>query len=277
MSVYKFKEIVKKANECQSNVKKKYSTGISDDWTYYFAKAVISPKKDITKFSFKSAKKPTGTDISRQIKQSDYLNICKKLVKETETHKQLPNNIQWGKYELKPVLLKEIFSRILTYYNDNGKLPAQVNANSKIFIKPVEYPETVYNDFVKKTGKKPKTLDETLTYVSNHMNYEGYNDDKYSNKQVLEKKRGNCVDLLQWLINMAKAEGYECKCIHVQCRSSGTGHVFGKFRHKKYTENTWITRDPAAVAGGHDIHKIWCADGYVLAVNPSWFLENLQR
>ena len=38
MSVYKFKEIVKKANECQSNVKKKYSTGISDDWTYYLQK-----------------------------------------------------------------------------------------------------------------------------------------------------------------------------------------------------------------------------------------------
>ena len=113
MSVYKFTDIVKKAKECQSNVKKKYSTGISDDWTYYFAKAVISPKKDITKFSFKSAKKPTGTDISRQIKQSDYLNICKKLVKETESHKQLPNNVEWGKYKLKPLLLKEIFSRIL--------------------------------------------------------------------------------------------------------------------------------------------------------------------
>ena len=78
-------------------------------------------------------------------------------------------------------------------------------------------------------------------------------------------------------MNYAKAMGYESKCIHVKCKTSGTGHVFGKFKHKKHTENTWITRDIAAVANGESIRSVWCSDGIVQATNPSWFLENLNR
>ena len=87
---------------------------------------------------------------------------------------------------------------------------------------------------------------------------------------------GNCTDLMQWLANMAQAMGYDWKCIHVECRVSGIGHVWGKFRHKTYTENAWINRDPSAVCG-NSIRNMWCEDGYLLAENPSWWMENLNR
>ena len=76
---------------------------------------------------------------------------------------------------------------------------------------------------------------------------------------------------------MVEPLGYEWKCVHVSCRSSGTGHVWGKFRHPTRTGNEWINRDPAAVASNGDIYSMWCEDGYVNAYNPSWWMENLRK
>ena len=256
---------------------KKYKTGISSNWSYYFAKAILTPKKDIKKISFKDASKPRGDHISRQLSKSEYIGICKTLTAYVEKHKQMPNTTSYKKYNLHQHLLTEFLSRILVYYDKHNAMPKTANINSKCFTKPTEYSNEVYDYFVKKTGKKPKTLDEVLSYVANYFKYEYYYDDKKSNKQVMDSKAGNCTDLLQWLINMVKALGYEAKCIHVQCKSSGGGHVFGKFKHKKHTENSWVIRDIACVASNGNIKCVWCSDGYKLGENPSWFMENLNR
>ena len=277
----KYKEIISKAKTCQSNVKKKQKTGIGEEWTYYFAKSILSPKKDIKKISFKSPKKPNGNDISRQIKQSDYLNICKKLVKETESHKQLPNNVEWGKYKLKPLLLKEIFSRILVYYDSHGKLPLQVNANSKIFTEPSETHNEVYDYFVKVFGKFDNTIDGALAKVED-KGYDYYYDDRYSNKQSIDRiKKGlgvNCTDschvfynIMLQLIKFGKYKKVEC--LHVMCSSGG--HV--KLRITM-NDGTKIIRDPACCISDNSkgIRCVWCTNTPI-AVNPSWFLENLNR
>lgn len=277
MGTHTYKEIITQAKNCKNNVKKEYKLGINYKWSYYFAKAILTPKKDIKKATFNDCKNPSGTYISRQISKKDYLDIAKRYVNYIEKNKTFPNFATYGDYNIRPRLLTAFFADILVSYDKNGKLPDKMNINSKCFTKPTETGNTVYDYFSKVTGKSYKTIDEFLTYISNHYVYEGYSDDKYSNKQVIDKKKGNCVDLLQMMMNWAKAKGYECKCIHVQCKVSGTGHVFGKFRHKTNTGNKWITRDPAAVAGGNDIHKVWCEDGYLLATDPSWFNANLNR
>ena len=276
MSVHTYKELISKAKTCQNNVKKNYELGINYKWSYYFAKAIIKPKTDIKKGTFNDCKNPIGTYISRQISKADYLDIAKRYVAYIEKNKRFPNYATYKDYQIRPRLLTIFFANILVSYDKNGKLPVEMNINSKCFTKPTETGNAVYDYFVKKTGKKPKTMDEVLEYVCNYFHYQGYFDDQKSNKQVMDSKSGNCVDLLQWLINMLKPLGYEGKCIHVECRKSGTGHVFGKFRHKKNTENKWVTRDPAAVCQ-NSIRNVWCDDGYLLAENPSWFMSNLNR
>ena len=155
--------------------------------------------------------------------------------------------------------------------------------NSKVFTKPIETTNEVYKYYVKKTGKKPTTIDEVLTYIKGR-GYGNYFDDKLSNKQVIggfvnssKSLNANCTDVLQFLINMAIAMSYDWKCVHVKCKSSGTGHVFGKFKHKTHTGGKWITRNPASVLNGGGISSVWCSDGYVQAINPPWFLANLNR
>ena len=44
---YTYNTILGKAKTCQSNVKKEYKLGITSRWSYYFAKAILTPKKDI--------------------------------------------------------------------------------------------------------------------------------------------------------------------------------------------------------------------------------------
>ena len=277
MTEYTFKQLVEKAKACQTNVKKEYKLGISYRWSYYFAKAILNPKKNVKKGNFKDCANPSGTAISRQIGKADYTQLAKNYVAWIEKNKTFPNFAYYGDFRIRPKLLCIFFANILVDYNKNGKLPDKMNINSKCFNKPeVVTGNEVYDYFVKKTGKKPKTMDDVLEYVCKYFHYEGYFDDKKSNKQVMDSKAGNCVDLLQWLINMLQPLGYECKCIHVQCRTSKTGHVFGKFLHKKNTENTWVIRDPAAVCQ-NSVRNVWCENGYRLDENPSWFMENLNR
>ena len=277
MTEYTYKQVLGVAKACQANIKKEYKLGVTSKWSYFFAKAILQPNKVYNQFNYPAPQQPHGDYLSRQISISDCLDCCKRLVKYVETNKRMPNYIAWKNFKISPALFTEVLSRVLIYLDTHKTLPKYANINSKVFKEETETDNVVYNYFVKKTGKKPKTVDETLTYISNNFVYEGYNDDKYSNKEVIDKKKGNCVDLLQFLTNMAKAEGYETRCIHVKCRQSGTGHVFGQFKHNIHTENTWITRDPAAVAGGNNIRKIWCENGIKLATDPKWFLANLNR
>ena len=278
-----YKEIVDIAKKCKKSVEEQYKLGINTAWAYYICKAVMKVNTDFTRIgTIKEPGNPRGDHISNQIYKHEYFDMAKRLIKFTEEKKVLPNFIKItlpanGKtYRVRARDYIYMFSRILVYYDKNGKFPKYANVNSKSFTKPTETGNTVYDYFVKKTGYRPKTLDDILEYVAEHFEYEYYYDDQKSNKEVTDSKSGNCTDLMQWLCNMVEPLGYEWKCVHVTC-SSGTGHVWGKFRHPTNTGNEWINRDPAAVASNSSVYSMWCENGYVNAYNPSWFLENLNR
>ena len=276
MTNYKYDTIVSNAKKCKTSVDKNYKLGVTSLWSYYFAKAILYPNKDIKKLSFKQASKPSGTIISRQISKSNYTDMAKRLVKYVETHKQLPNYINHGKFKIRTRLYTYMFAKILVYYNTHKQMPNYVSITSKAFTKPVETGNRVYDYWVKKTGTKPKYIDDVCDYILKHFNYEFYFDDHKSNKEVIDTKAGNCTDLSQMLSNMAEALGYEWKCIHTQCRQSGTGHVYLKLRKG----GNWFTRDIACIVD-ESRYCVWCdvdnAKGYKLAENPSWWMANRNR
>lgn len=273
----KYKNIVKQAKKCIENVKTKQELRMSTKWSYYQAKAILNPKTDIPKIRIAKPNKTKQSKISRQISKTDYLELAERYIKYIEKHNCLPGYIKYNGFKLKPRHLTVLFSKIVLYQYKHGELPKEVNFNWKWFIKPTETGNEVYDYFCKVTGKKFTTLDDLLEYIEEYGRYIKYFDDVRSNTQVTTCLCGNCTDWMQWLWNMAKAMGYEVRCLHVQCRVSGTGHVRGQFKHPKNTGGKWIDRDPAAVADGGGITSLWCSDGYLLATNPSWFLENLSR
>lgn len=276
MSEYTYLSIVKAAKECKSNVEKSYKLGVTAKWAYYFAKAIVNPKRNIKKLSFDNAPNPSGTNISRQIVKSDYTDMAKRLIKYVETNKQLPNYITYKSYKLRTRVYVYMLAKIVVYYNTHNQMPNYVSISSKAFTKPVETGNAVYDYWVKKIGTKPKSIDDVCDYILKYFNYEFYFDDHKTNKQVIDSKAGNCTDLSQMLSNMAEALGYEWKCIHTQCRQSGTGHVYLKLRKG----GNWFTRDVACIAD-ESKYCVWCdvdnAKGYKLAENPLWWMANRNR
>lgn len=274
----KYKNIVKQAKKCIENVKTKQELGMSTKWSYYQAKAILNPKTDIPKIRIAKPNKTKQSKISRQISKTDYLELAERYIKYIEKHNCLPGYIKYNGFKLKPRHLTVLFSKIILYQYKHGELPEKVNFNWKWFIKPSETGNEVYDYFIKKTGIKLKYFDDFCDWIKNKVNYEFYFDDRKSNKEVIDSKAGNCTDLLQLAVNIAEALGYEWKIIHTQCKQSGTGHVYAKFRKKGSTE--WFIRDVACIADNSD-YCVWCnvdtGGGYLLDVNPSWFLENLHR
>ena len=281
MSTYTYNEILQQAKTCQKSVKNNHELGMSSTWGYYFAKAILNPQKNIPKLSIAAAKNPSSTYISNQIYKSSYIDICNRLTKYIENNRQLPNYVTYKDYKLSPRLVAEILSRILIYYQNNKKLPAYANANSKVFTKPVETNNEVYNYFVKVFGAFDNTIDGALAKIAG-KGYGYYYDDVYSNKQSIDRmKKGqgvNCTDSCQvfynimlQLIELGKYRKVEC--LHIKCRG-GDGHVRLRIT---MNDGNYIYRDPAAVLDSGSVTKNWCSDGTLLSVNPSWFMQNLKR
>ena len=170
-------------------------------------------------------------------------------------------------------------------FQGNNKY-ASSNVENKITIKeqpkpqPKSYSQQILEAFEAKFGSV-STIDGALAKVCD-WGYAYYYDDRYSNLESINRiYRGlgiNCTDACHLFWHIAKALGYEVRCIHVGCRG-GDGHGRLQFRHPSRTGGSWINRDPAAVlsANGQGVTYCWCLDGTTWAIDPSWFLENLYR
>ena len=271
---------VKKAKEIKKGVETEFKL-VASTPVYYIAKAILKPKTSIKKIKVDKAEKSDGDYFSRQIYHSTYMDMAERLVGYVERNHKMPNNITFTtktgkKYHINIDLCTEMFARILIYYDTNKAYPKYANITSKAFVKPTETGNTVFDYWVKKFGFKPTCIDDVCDYILNHFDYEFYFDDHKTNKEVIDTQAGNCTDLSQMLSNMADALGYEWKCIHTQCRQSGTGHVYLKLRKG----GEWFVRDVACIAD-ESRYCIWCdvdnGGGYLLSENPSWWLQNRQR
>ena len=278
---YNYNTIVNNAKKCKVSVEKNYQLGVSSLWSYYFAKSILNPGKDIMKLGFEKASKPYGTSISRQISKKDYTDMAKRLVNYVEKNKRLPNYLTYGKHQIRVRLYTYMFSKIVVYYKEHKQLPNYVDVNSKSFKKPTETTNEVYNYFIDVFGSFGNTIDGALTKIAGH-GYGYYYDDVYSNHEAITRMKNgkgvNCTDscqvfynIMQQLINLGKYRKVEC--LHVKC-SGGDGHVRLRIT---LNDGTKIYRDPAAVLSNGNVASNWCINGTLLAVNPEWFMSNLNR
>ena len=281
MTNYKWKDIIKQAQKCKKNVETEYRLGMNSKWSYYFAKAIMTVNTDVKKINFTETTKPIGNNISNQIYKKDYFDMCKRLIKYVETHKQMPNYITYKNYKVLPRLATYMFSRILVYYNKNGAFPKYANINSKCFTKPTESDNEVYAYFKKVFGDFGDTIDGALSKIAGN-GYGYYYDDVYSNKTSIDRMADgdgvNCTDSCQVFYNIAQAliskgKYQKVQCLHILC-SGGDGHVRLRLQ---LNDGDWIYRDPAAVLSSGSVTYNWCSGGELLAIDPSWFVENLYR
>ena len=276
MSSITYETIIDEAWKIQLGIMKQHKLVESTKWDYYMAKAILQRHSPVKKIPVNKATDINkGNYFSRQIKKSVYLDMVQRFITYVETYNQIPNTIRIGEKLMGVKDFTNLFSAILVYYSKHGELPKTVNVNSKAFIKPTEDKNTVFTKWVNTFKFTPEYIDDVCDYIRDHFNYQFYFDDQKSNNEVIETKSGNCTDLLQMLINMAEALGYEWKVYHVRCNQSGTGHVYGMFKR----DGDWFIRDIACIAD-ESRYCVWCEagnGGSLIATNPSWFLSNLRR
>jgi hypothetical protein len=281
MTNYKWKDIIKQAQKCKKNVETEYRLGMNSRWAYYFSKAIMTVNTDVKKINFTETTKPIGNNISNQIYKKDYFDMCKRLIKYVETHKQMPNYITYKNYKVLPRLATYMFSRILVYYSKHDAFPKYANINSKCFTKPTESDNEVYAYFKKVFGDFGDTIDGALSKIAGN-GYGYYYDDVYSNKTSIDRMADgdgvNCTDSCQVFYNIMEAliqkgKYRKVECLHIGC-SGGDGHVRLRIT---LNDGDYIYRDPAAVLSSGSITYNWCSNGELWAINPSWFLDNLRR
>jgi hypothetical protein len=138
MSTHTYAEIVKAARTCKNNVEKNKKLGINSKWSYYFAQAILNPKKNITRISFTKAPNPRGdTIVNQKITKADYMDCCKRIIAFTKKNKNLPNFCTW-KSKNKKIRVRTYtynLAKILVYYADHNTLPAYNTINTDIWKK----------------------------------------------------------------------------------------------------------------------------------------------
>ena len=279
MTLYKWNDIVTKARGVKQSVESVYDFTVTPRWCYYFCKGLVNPGRDVNGFGIAEASKPNGTYISRTVSKSDYLDMCKRVIAYVEKNKRLPNYVTYKDYKVNIRLFTYITAYLLVHFVDDRKLKDKVSINSKYFVKPTEPTNSVYDYFVKVFGKIT-CIDDALDKIDGH-GYGYYYDDQYSNKQTIDRMKNrqgvNCTDSCHVFYNLGLAfvkqgKYRKVECLHVLCRG-GDGHVRLRFT---LPNGEQFYRDPACTLsdGGY---CNWCLDGTLLAINPKWFMDNLNR
>lgn len=281
MTTKTYKEIVKQAKLCHSNVSKKHKTGMWSWWAYYFSKALLNPKKDVKVIKIESTDSK-GDYFSQLIGKGKYLSCAKYLVEYVEKHNKMPKNIPYNGKHINNRLFTFLMAKGLIAYEEKKEYKSSLNLNSKVFKEESEPCDEVYDYFVKVFGKFGDTIDGALSKVEGN-GYGGYSDDRYSNKTGIDRmNKGlgiNCTDSCHifyniMLVLIKKGKYKKVECLHVRC-SSGVGHVRLRITLK---DGSKILRDPASVLDGNGVTSNWCTSNFELwGIDPSWFMENLNR
>ena len=200
------------------------------------------------------------------------------LIKDNKSLDFLPNYVTLKNGEkIDKAEYVDMAIRTEAYIRANKRLPAIVYRMSKL----PDYKDSTMKLFIKTFNFKGNTIDEALAILAKKKLYSKYFDSQKTDKKTINDaktgKGSNCVDWGQVYYRIAKSLGYDVQFVHVKCRVSGTGHIRLRLRHKKHTGGNWINRDPAAVADttSGNVRSIWCEDGNVIAIDPSWIFTDL--
>ena len=136
---FKYSYIVQRAKDCIESVEKNKKIGVDARWGYYFAMAILHPKKNIPKVSFVKAPKPVGNSINASIDKDDYLKLAKRLVKVVKNEGRMANAMAWDNKKVHEKDYDYLFARILIYFDASGKLPSSLKINTGIWTPYKKY------------------------------------------------------------------------------------------------------------------------------------------
>ncbi len=157
------------------------------------------------------------------------------------------------------------FSKILSFYNTNSRLPAYVSVDpwSKVSASvsmpvPAELQKylaatancQVTNSQIKAlavkiTSGKSSVYDKAMAifnWVRDNISYSFYYNTKSGAVGTLNKKTGNCVDTSHLLISLMRATGIPARYAHVKATFT-SGNVYGHVYANVWVNGKWYYAD----------------------------------
>ena len=223
----------------------------------------------------------SGDDINGDLTQAKYVAAAKSVSKHISSNKQAPN---YASTSLGKIIYSEVvdsFSRILTFYSSNNRLPSYVTViysssgssqagtglNEKNTVSDLTaYLKASKNCQVNNSAIK-KVVDSLTSnlktdnakaaaiynYVRDTIGYSFYYDTKYGAVKTLSAKTGNCVDHSHLLVAMFRTAGLASRYVHGTCTFS-SGSTYGHVWTQVLIDGKWVVAD--ATSSKNSLGKI---------------------
>ena len=221
---------------------------------------------------------------SGTITKTGYLDLAKRVNTFIASNGVLPNyaTSSLGKLNYKSLIYT--FSKVLTFYNTNSRLPSYVtvkpwskvgtsdtstsNSSTTVPASLQQYLKATTNCQVNNAQiqalAKSITSGKTSTYnkavaifnwVNDNINYVYYTESQQGAVTTLNKKSGNCCDTAHLLIALERAAGIPARYEHGYCKfSSGWyGHVWAQV----YVDGKWYRADATYSLNSFGVIKNW--------------------
>ena len=246
------------------------------EFFYLMSQAIIqinsSKTDDIEYISGVSApSSPSGDTISSAtVTLAKYLTIAKNVAKYITANKQAPNYASSDAGNIIYSELVDAFSRILTFYKTNSRLPSYVTisygsstvtatgtglnekntiSNLTAYLKSStncqvgnSQIKAVVNSLISGLTTDTEKATAIFNYVRDTLSYSFYYDTKYGAVGTLNAKTGNCVDHSHLLVAMFRTAGLAARYVHGTCTFT-SGSTYGHVWVQVLINGKWVVAD----------------------------------
>ena len=183
--------------------------------------------------------------------------------------------------------LKDGISRADAFYQKNHRLPAYISYGTRkvpiatfekniasqglkintTTVKSVPINTSSVSALAKSlsTGCTTDLQKATKIYnwVRDNINYAFYYDTKYGANGTLQKRLGNCCDMANLLVALARDAGIQARYVHGSCKFS-SGNWYGHVWAQVYVNGKWVNADATSSRNSLGVIKNWNTATYKL-------------
>jgi hypothetical protein len=223
-----------------------------------------------------TAAAPSESITSGNITQADYLDLANRVKSFIDANGVLPNHATTPLGEIKFESLVYMYSKILGYYNTNGRLPNYVSVDPWSKVSTVAIPAElqqylkatancqVTNSQIQALAKsitsgKSSTYDKAVAifnWVRDNIGYSFYYNTQKGAVGTLNAKTANCCDTAHLVVALERAAGIPARYEHVNAKFS-SGNWYGHVIAQVWVNGKWYYADASSSRNTFGVINNW--------------------
>ncbi len=203
------------------------------------------------------------------IYKTEYLDIAQRTQAFIDSNGIAPNYVNSSCGQIRFENLVYTYSKILSYYKSNKKLPNYVSVSKwndeqspdlSQYLKPTLNCQSTSSEIISKSNTITKSSTSNynkamriFNWVRDHVTYSFYYNTKYGALGTLNSRKGNCCDHSHLFVALSRAVGLPARYVHGNCTFS-SGNRYGHVWAQVYINNKWYNAD--AISSGNSLGVI---------------------